>query len=525
MRDGVASIPVHLEGLLLAALRHSPHVQAISNEPMIRRQVIGEADAEFDVTAFLETKFDRASDPIGNSLTVGGTGTRFRQQDWDFTAGIRKKTRLGGQFEASQEIGTLTNNSQFLIPARQGNARLTLSLRQPLLNGAGVRYNEGLTVLAQLDESVAWSRISQKLQQHLTSIVDAYWELYTQRASLVQKQKHHGRALEILSQFEGRQRLDSTRSQILRAKAAVATRRVALIRAESLVRNAESRIRALVAAPEMLADRNVELLPLDVPSVVIENIDPKKTLVTALENRPEIDEAVQLVHAAGIRLDMSKNELLPVLDAVVEMYVSGLESNYSIRRSLGDQFSEGEPGYTAGLVFELPFYNRAAISRHQRRTLELRKLQSQFQETIQTISSEVEIATREVDTSYREMHARYAALEAAREDVGSYDRWHLIPGEDRAVSIVLEDLLDAQDRLSDEEFRFADAQRAYMVSLTVLRQTTGTLLQHENVFPIELDENGVPRVIFEKATNDQNEFIPRPVFIDPESAELPMTRY
>lgn len=501
LRGNVPSVALSLERLLVAALRHSPRVQAISDESIIRSQSIIEADAEFDVTAFMESKLDRASDPIGNSLTVGGNGTRFRQEDWDFSAGLRKKNRLGGAFEASQEIGTLNNNSQFLVPGRQGNSRLTLSLNQPLLNGAGQQYNESLIVLAQLDKQAAWSRVSQELQEHLTAVVDAYWELYAQRASLVQKQQHHARAVKILVQLEARRGLDSLQSQILRARAAVATRRAALIRAETMVRNAESRIRALVASPEMLADRRSELLPLDVPMTIVDKVDQRETLVTALENRPEIDEAMRLVSAAGVRLEMSKNELLPVLDAVVEMYVSGLEGDYGIGQSLGDQFSVGEPGYTAGLVFELPIQNRAARARHRRRILELRQLRSQFQDTIQTISSEVEIATREVETSYREMQARDAAVQAAEADVSYlHERWQVIPGEDRAASFILEDLLDAQDRLADEEFRFADSQRAYMVSLTSLRRTTGVLLQHENVFPTELNEDGVPRLTFEKAT-------------------------
>ncbi len=522
MRGDTTSIPLRLEGLLVAALQHSPRIQAISDVPIIRRETIVEADAEFDTKAFMETKFARTSDPVGNLLTVGPGGTRFRQNDWDLSGGLRKKNRLGGTFEAAQEIGTLNNNSQFLDPPRQGNARLALSLNQPLLNGAGQQYNESLIVLAQLDERASWSRISRELQEHLTAVADAYWELYAQRASLVQKQQHHARAVEILTRLEARVGLDSLQSQILRARAAVAARRAALIRAETMVRNAESRIRALVAAPEMLADRRVELLPLDAPMTSVERVDQHQTLVTALEHRPEIDEAVQLVSAAGVRLEMSKNELLPVLDAVVEMYVAGLDGDYGVGQSFADQFSVGEPGYTAGLVFELPVHNRAARARYRQRTVELRQLRSQFQDTIQTISSEVEIATREVETAYREMQARYSAVKAADADVAYLrQRWQLIPGEDRAASFVLEDLLDSQDRLADEEFRFADAQRAYMVSLTALRKATGVLLQHENIFPAEWEHDGIPQLLFEKAGATHTSSMPNPPLYQPQPTIAP----
>ncbi len=512
MRNDHGAVSLRLEQLLVAALRHSPRIQAISDEPIIRRQAVVEADARFDPTAFMETKFARASDPVGNQLTVGPGGTRFRQDDWDLSGGVRKKNRLGGTFEAAQEVGTLNNNSQFLDPIRQGNSRLALSLNQPLLNGAGRQYNESLILLARLDEQATWSRTAEELQEHLTAVVEAYWELYAQRASLIQQRRHHQRGVEILSRLQARVGLDALQSQVLRARAAVATRRAALIRAETMIRNAESRLRALVAAPQMLADRQTELLPLDAPLTSLASADQHGALVTALEHRPEIDEAVQEVNAAGVRLEMSKSELLPVLDAVVEMYVAGLDGDYGIGQSLANQFSVGEPGYAAGFVFEFPIHNRAAQARYRRRIVQLRQLQNEFHDTVQTIAMEVEVAAREVETSHREMMARLAAVRAAVADVAYLqERWQLIPGEDRAASFVLEDLLDAQDRLADEEFRFVDAQRAYMVSLTTLREATGVLLQHEQIVPAELELDGVPRIFFDKTTATAGDAWTRPV--------------
>lgn len=60
-------------------------------------------------------------------------------------------------------------------------------------------------------------------------------------------------------------------------------------------------------------------------------------------------------------------------------------------------------------------------------------------------------------------------------------RWERLPGDDRAASFLLEDLLASQDRLSFAESAFVDAQVAYALSLTRLNRSTGMMLKHEKV--------------------------------------------
>ena len=134
----------------------------------------------------------------------------------------------------------------------------------------------------------------------------------------------------------------------------------------------------------------------------------------ALQSRAEIDQAIQKVRAAGVRLSVAKNELLPILDVVLESYLSGLRGGNDIGRAWVDQFSVGEPSYSAGIRYEIPFNNRLAKNRHQRRRLEMRQAISQFEFQVETLMSEVDIAVREVDTSYKEMLSRQEAMAVRR---------------------------------------------------------------------------------------------------------------
>ena len=394
-------MPVDVNGVILGTLRHSARIRAISDNALVAETAITRACAEFDVHAFVESKFVRTSVPTGSELDAGFDVPRLREEDWFYSAGFRRKNRHGGRFEAAQRIGLRDSNSEFFFPDDQGNSRLTLSYNQPLLNGAGKAYNTSLIVLAKLDTRIASDRTAEQLQDHLQEVTDAFWEIYLQRAVLVQKQRHLERAEVILRRLEGRRDVDSLESQIARARAAVAMRRTELIRAITDIRNAEARLRSLVNSPEMLSQRDAELLPVQPPLSVYVPVNMKEALVAALENRPEIDAAAQEIDAARVRLNVAKNELLPVLDLVLETYVSGLRGNFNVGRSWVDQFSVGEPSYTAGFVFEVPIHRRAARANHQRRRVELRQLTSQFQATIETLHAEVEVGRfGEVNTAY-----------------------------------------------------------------------------------------------------------------------------
>jgi outer membrane protein TolC len=483
-------------------LLYSPKVRAISDIPLIRELEIAEAQARFDVTAFWDTKFDGISDPVGNELTTGGP-PRLREDIWDGAAGLRKRMTYGGDLELAQKVGYHTSNSVFFVPQEQGNARLTFSFTQPLLNGAGKTYNCGRVVLAQIDSEIAWDQLAVQLRDHLLEVARSYWRLYAERSIFVQRQRHLDRARRILDHLEARRSVDALDSQVLKGQAAVATREMELLRARTAIRNAESRIRALVNDPELKAVRDGELVPLQAPHVMLIDIPLGDALCTALHHRPELDEAARRVRAAQVRLDLSTNELRPVLNVVAEAYVAGLAGSGDIGQAFADQFGVGEPGYTLGLVGEIPLGNRAARARHWRRQLEVRRLANELQSTTELLLAEVEIAVREVNATAREVDSARAALRATQGDVAYIDeRWRMLPGDDQAASFLLQDLLDAQDRMADAERALVTTQVGYTLAHCALKRAMGTLLDCEQISVHRVHDCDSPRLIFSKTGQD-----------------------
>jgi len=508
----IRSEPHHLmvsvEDLLIRSLKFSSQVRVFSELPLIRETSVVEADAAFDWHAFLDSRWDDISDPVGNTLTVGGGGTRFEDNNLSSSFGARKRTHTGGQLELSQRFGHQRTNSTFFQPNPQGTSRLALSYTQPLLRGKGRVYNNSLKVLACLDTNIAKEEFDRQLQSHLLEVVRAYWGLYQERGIYLQKSRAFNRAQEVYQRLERRSQIDTLESQLISANAEVKSRGSALRRSAAAVLNAEDRIRALVNDPA-LGEDGCELIPIDAPGVQDFPVTMQEALSAAVQCRPEINQALKQIQASCVRVNMSRNELMPVLNLVTETYVSGLRGEGNSAGAFGDQFSVGEPSYSIGIQFEVPINNRAARARHIRRQMEMRQLQSQYQTTLQTLKLETRVAVREVETSFDELETKLAAMNAVNTKSDYIQRrWELLPGESRSGSQVLEDLLAAQAQLLRAENECLTAMVTYNLSLMNLKRATGMLLQHEQVVTGRTCLKGVPMQIVDKPFIDREPPVP-----------------
>ncbi len=156
-------------------------------------------------------------------------------------------------------------------------------------------------------------------------------------------------------------------------------------------------------------------------------------------------------------------------------------------------------------------------ARFRRKQLQLKWMVSRYQDTLASLTAEVEIVVRDVRTAFVEMTGKYHAMQATLAELDYLtDRWRLLPGDDRSASFLLEDILDIQDRLVGHEFEFARAQVAYTQSLVELKRATGTLLDTEEVSMSRTCEGDIPQLYLAK---------PEPFASDMASPESGETSY
>ena len=507
--DNSRSQGITVDDLYVRAIQHSNQIKVFSDLPLIRETGIQEAKGEFDTNAFLQGKFDRKNDPVGNTLTTGGAA-RFRQDEWSMEMGAKKKFVAGTEVTLSQDLSRTDNNSIYFVPNPQSKATLSLNVVQPLLKGAGVTYNRSTMRIARIDSEIAMSEFLRQSESHLLEITRTYWALYAARVTYLQKAKLVDETARVADELKAREQVDAKQSQLFRAQSALASRRSDLIRSEAAVRNAQDRLKALINDPDLLASANIELIPGDRLILSSAPVDAQVAAHSALQNRPEINQAFLQLRAATIRENMQRNELLPELNLVLQGSLGGLDSG-DTGTAYERQYGQGSPGWGAGFVFHIPLENNIARARLERRRLELRQQVDQVRTTIDTVLLEVKVSAREVSTAYRETQAKYAAVKAFTEDIESLEARRAVqtssppPGVDESslTAIYLDNLLDSQDRRSNAEEEFIRAAANYQIAIVNLERAKGSLLSYSTIDVVRTkDDQGLPQLRLEKGGRD-----------------------
>ena len=488
-----------VEELYQRALRHSKQIRVFSDLPLIRETGIQEAKGAFDTNTFLEGKYGRTNDPVGNTLTTGGEG-RFKQDQWSFEAGAKKKFVTGTEVTLSQNIGRTDNNSIYFVPNPQSTANLSLSVIQPILKGAGVNYNRSIIRIAKLDSQVAMSEFIRQSESHLLEITRTYWALYAARVMYLQKAKLVEETGKVADELRARQQVDARNSQLFRAQSALASRRSDLVRSEAAVRNAQDRLRALTSDPELLDAPDSELIPADRLILSSSPVDARAAAEAALQNRPEITQAFLQLQAATLRENMARNEIMPELNLVLQGSLGGL-SGGDAADAYGKQYNQGGPGYGVGLVFSFPLENNIGKAHLERRRIETRQQINQIKTTIDTVLLEVKVSAREVATAWRETQAKFEAVRAFTEDLDTLQARRPIQDlrDEVQASSFLDTMLDAQDRRANAEEEFIRAAANYQISIVNLQRAKGNLLVYSDVTVLRgKDEKNLPQLWLEK---------------------------
>ncbi len=179
--------------------------------------------------------------------------------------------------------------------------------------------------------------------------------------------------------------------------------------------------------------------------------------------------------------ELRRNDLRPTLNLVTDLYVRGLNGQYDAANSFADQFSAGAPSYSGGLEYLRPKNQTAANAIRRSRDLEMRQLLFDLEDKLLQAGAEVRSSIASIQATHAELASSVSAAVASQSEVEYIDaRWQSgVFLEPTQVSLSLEQLLDAEQRLVQSEGNWAASQSQYMISLARLRFVSGTLLSIE----------------------------------------------
>lgn len=474
--EPTAAMPVTLSQLVADALANSPRIAAVNLIPEIKQTSVMQASAVFDPATFVDSIFRDTNDPVGNLLTTGGA-PRFKERQIDGNLGVRSQNRYGGRTEFSQENRFADNNSQFFLPRQQANTKMVLRYTQPLMRGRGRDYNLAKVVIAQVDVEVAGSEALASIQEHIQELHNVYWQLYFHRSSLLQRRRTLKRlttAAELISQ---RAAMDTTVTQAARAAAILARERAKLQGAAAEIAADQARLRSLVGHASGIATA-AELLPYDLPTTELPIEHAASDLAAALHQRPEIHQLQQQLRLSRVQQQVAEHELRPTLNLVTESYVQGINPDYSVLDSFGDQFSRGRPTYSAGVAYLRPVNNSAARSILKQRNLEIRQLLFALDQRLADVSTEVVAAHARLRSAYADHYSAVEMTMATNRELDQLiSRWQSAPILDTtSLSLLLDQILDAEVRLIESEEQWANTEASIMSAYAQLETARGSIL-------------------------------------------------
>ncbi|MEM9827756.1 MAG: TolC family protein [Planctomycetota bacterium] len=475
-----------LPTVVLDTVLRSPRVRAVTRAAQIMNERVIQQDAAFDTRWVMESAYGLTNDPVGNSLVTGGP-PRLRERNFDTSAGIRRDSRSGRTYDLSQQLGLLRSNSQFFEPQNQGNARLNLSISQPLMAGRGDFYNSRLVMQAQIDGELSWQDMRREIAQRVADVMTAFYQLHAGRCRYVQQQALIKRGDSIEQALDGRQGFDVSDLELAKIRQRTLARRAQQVQDETNVRITENRLRYLIGVTDNESGGgDEEWIPVLGDSAVPHETAPElaDAMRTALEFRPEVASALADIESAALGVRVTRHELQPRLDAVFNGYLAGLNGNNAAFRSFGDQFFESGPGVSATLQYELPYRNRAARSRYREAHLRYQQAAAAMDEAVAKIRADVQDALVRLETSRKLLVGQRQTLNAAlQEEQLQTMRYTALGPENSPAGVVLENLLESQQRRTDAERAVVTARANHQIAWVDLQAAMGTILVTQGVAP------------------------------------------
>jgi outer membrane protein TolC len=285
------------------------------------------------------------------------------------------------------------------------------------------------------------------------------------------------RGEEVQAQVKARVDIDANSAQVADATARVERRRSDLLRAQTQMRIVSDQLKVLINDPNLPVGSEVVLIPSDDAQDAPIKFNLAESVRTAIQNRPEIQQAILSIDDASIRQVVADNARLPDLslrlqtrfaaldDSMGEAYVSLLDGSYV--------------DYVAGLSFEMPIGNRRPEAEFRRRRLERMQSVLSYRNTVQQVVNEVKAALNRVVLNYSLIGqtnlSRLAASEALR--VLQVDK-------EQGGGYTIERLnieLNNQEQVAAAEREEIEALTEYNSALADLFLSMGTALERNNI--------------------------------------------
>jgi len=513
--------PLSLRDALSLALQNNKDIEVARENVRVAEFDLLGARGAYDPRFKTQAFYERIKDPISSFLSGGQNGSTI-QSDYTGTAGLEGLSpKGGGNYRFDFSSVRLTTNNQFVALNPQYPTELTFSYTQPLLRGLRFDNSRRQIEIAKKNLSLTDAQFRQRAIETITGVQRAYWDLVFQLRSL---QVQRDAVTAARTQFDHNKRLVDEGQlapiDVVAAEAQISTYEQGVFSALEEVSRAENTLKNLIAETHQSAIWTESIVPSDSVELSVPQITLPEALKSAMENRPELQQATVAREINEIDQRYFKDQSKPAIDLVGSYGITGLAGSVSTAgvnpftasslqvRQRVDELSvlaglEPLPvippqifspellgGYTqslqnlaanrynnfkVGVQVSLPLRNRTAEAQLGRSLVEGERIATQREQLQQSIQVEVRNALQSVRSSEARLRAAVATREANEQQYSSEQR-KLDAGQS-TVFLVLE----RQTQLTTAQGMELKAQTDLNKSIADLQKATGNALSINSI--------------------------------------------
>jgi outer membrane protein TolC len=453
---------------------------------------IGSAQGAFDPFVELDLNASGTQIPVTSSIQASETK---RQSANAFFGGLLP-------FGTTYQAGWTNVRNDSAIPGFTTinptyTSNLSLSATQPLLRNFGATVNERFIVQARyLRDQNAW-QFAITVRDTVQKVENAYWDLAYAIANLKAKQEALDRAGDVNHITKVKIDVGALAPiDIVQTEVTIAQREQDIILAEGLIGDAQDALRRVLNVSKV-EDWNRTILPTDIPDQSLFRVDADEGVRRAFQTRPEVKQAVMDIESKKLTYVYNRNQLMPRLDLSASYGLAGVGANATVVNPDGttNQLAYSDaltsigkadfPAWTAGLVFNIPIFNRVARGNAAIAATDLELSRANLNILKLNLAVEVRAAARSVDTAYRAVLAFRKGRELAERNLDAEQKKY-----ENGLSTSFQ-VAQLQNDLTTARTQELLAIAAYRKSITAWYRSTGDLLKVKNIvlpnLPVTID--------------------------------------
>jgi outer membrane protein len=486
-----ASYTLSLTDALQSALEKNLDIAVRRIDPLVSETQIDLQEAVFSPLLNFSAKDAQSTTPQAQALAGGAVVTT---SDKTLLGSLTDFTKIGStiNFELVASRGDTTSNLATINPSYFAQALLTYT--QPFLRNFGLDVNKTQITIAQNTREISRWGFRQTVMDTLAAAEEAYYDLNLAIMNLKTAEGYLKLAQDFLAQTRIRVRVGTLPPiEITQAEAGVADREEAVILTRSAIATAGDNLRRMMNIPPDSPLWKQSIRPTDEPKVLDKTVDVDEAIRTAMQTRPDLQQARLDLSSRDADLKYRKNQRLYRLDLVAQYGAQGLAGD-----TFAVDFSQQPPvvtpiasagvsdafhqiarrefdSWSAELQLGIPLGNKAADAAYAAAIYSKDQSRLIVQQLEQAAQVQVRNAVRQIDTNLKAYRAAQVNTRLQQEKLDAEQKKY-----ENGMSTTYQ-VLQFQTDLTNARARENQSIVDYNKSLVELDRVMGILLDTRNV--------------------------------------------